>query len=509
MSACNAEPDDSSKEKPQPQSSIENPPNDPVSKYFKGYSSMVFLRRGKHKRKQSRSNLGNLSKELQGSEKKPLSVATKKCEVLGFEEVSNEFTCDSSLVESYHLNTTKEAKFSFRKLEDGTFVLETKTPSDPEKSGSGLKRSTKSRHKNGRYSHKPLKICFKKRSKALRKSSDSNDDYKSQNLNSPCDIEQGDITCAENSQDENTLNVQSTSKTWATFKRLITRRRKLHSSLKRQSQLSGRHLEVNGSGSSIQRTSQKKRFSNLRIPCMNFSRGKRSAKMDLPSEEPLCTAKSTEHSRNESEEDGNTNNNVQASISTPQNPLEVERRKTDSSPEIVTDICSNPHNNLNRKENEKCEINPPNAQLLLQSISSPEEIKCNSQQSQGKELEHQLKMDFERSSGSLAKGQDLKCAISNIPSIIITNGLLMDEDNSAQRDDTYSHTDSEEEMNGQFLVNGISTIVDQKSDLYEFLLMRTAASLVSKVLQSSIQQIVEEDTLLNHSPCRASERFYI
>ncbi|KAM5129525.1 A-kinase anchor protein 5 [Mantella aurantiaca] len=516
MSGCKAESTDSSKEKPQSHTSNDNGQSDPVGKYFKGYSSMVFLRRGKHKRKQSRSNLCNLSKDLQESEKKTPNVAIKKGEVLGFEEVSNEFTCDSSLVETYHLNTTKEAKFSFRKLEDGTFALETKNSNEPEKSESGLlKRSSKSRHKKGRYSHKPLKICFKKRSKALKKPSDSNDDYKNESMSLPCSVKQEDITSAAANQKEDSVEVQSTGKTWASFKRLVTRRKKLNSSLKRQSQLSGRHLETNTSGTCIQRVPQKKTFSNLRIPCMNFSRGKRSANITLTSEDPLCTINSSENCVTESEADGERSDEVLAAKYRLQKSLDVKNRTSDSNLDTCTEVCLISENNLDQKGNKNCELDSLNKQRE-QEVNSSKENKRGFQQNHDSEQDLKLKTDFKRQSRSPFEGQKPMCEASvddkNLQSTGVANGPLVNEAISihiteVQTDD--SNTDSENELNDLPLVNDISGIVDPNSDIYEFLLMRTAASLVSKVIQSSIQQIVTEDALLNHVPCKASERFYI
>ncbi|XP_073465892.1 A-kinase anchor protein 5 [Aquarana catesbeiana] len=522
MSGCKAESTDLSKEKLQSQTSSDKSQSDPVGKYFKGYSSMVFLRRGKHKRRQSRSNLSNLSKELQESEKKIPNVAAKKGEVLGFEEVSNEFTCDSSLVESYHLNTTKEAKFSFRKLEDGTFALETKSSNEPEKSESGLlKRSLKSRHKQGRYSHKPLKICFKKRSKALKKLSDSGEDNKKESTNLSCSVKQEGITYAATNEKEDLVQGQSTGKTWETFKRLVTRRKKLNSSLKRQSQLSARHLETNTSGTCIQRVPQKKRFSNLRISCMNFSRGKRSANTTLTSEDPLVAINSSENCATESGADGERSDHVLATKYRLQRSLDVENRVSDRNLDTCTEVCLISENNLDQKVLKNCARNYLSKQRD-QKVNSSQEKKSDFQQIHGSEQDLKLKMNLTRQSQSPVEEQELICVISvddtNIQSTGVANGPLSNED-IPTHEDTISHitkvqtddgdTDSENGLNELSIVNDIPAIVEPTSDIYEFLLMRTAASLVSKVIQSSIQQIVTEDELHNHVPCKATERFYI
>ncbi|XP_040188117.1 A-kinase anchor protein 5 [Rana temporaria] len=512
MSGCKAESSGLSKEKLQSQTCSDKSQSDPVGKYFKGYSSMVFLKKGKHKRRQSRSNLCNLSRELQESEKKIPNVAARKGEVLGFEEVSNEFTCDSSLVESYHLNTTKEAKFSFRKLEDGTFALETKSSNEPEKSESGLlKRSLKSRHKQGRYSHKPLKICFKKRSKALKKLSDSSEDNKKET------VKQEGITYAATNEKEDLVQGHSTGKTWETFKRLVTRRKKLNS-LKRQSQLSARHLETNTSGTCSQRVPQKKRFSNLRISCMNFSRGKRSANTTLTSEDPLVAINSPENCARESGADSERSDQVLATKYRLQRSLDVEDRVSDSNLDTCTEVCLISENNLDQKDLKNCERNYLSEQHD-EKVNSSQEKKRDFQQIHGSEQDLKLKMNLTRQSRSPVEEQELICDISvddtNIQNTGVTNGPLGNID-IPTHEDTNGHitkvqtddgdTDSENELP---MVNDIPDIVEPTSDIYEFLLMRTAASLVSKVIQSSIQQIVTEDDLHNHVPCKASERFYI
>ncbi|XP_075047941.1 A-kinase anchor protein 5 [Mixophyes fleayi] len=515
MSECKATSSDSFQEEGelQSQSVCEKKQNDQAAKYISGYSSMGFLRKGKDKRKHSRSNPCNLSKEFKDSEKKTAIVVAKKCEVLGFEEVSNEFTCTSSIIESYNLNTNKEAKFSFRKLDDGTFALETKNSSElnPENCESGIKRSIKSRHKKGRYSHKPLKICFKKRSKALRKSSESNDDCKSEHKTLPS-LVQEDIPCVVKKQDECLQQDQTTGKSWATFKSLVTRRRKLHSSLKGQSQLSGGHLEANTSTTCIQRVSKTGRFSNLRIPCMNFSRGKKSTNITLPSEESLCATKLSETCGEESASDGERSDKALAVKYKLQRSLDVENGKISSS----LDICSEKPTILEtsldqepKNTDKKFDPNPINEHAVISSVNSPEE----------RTNDYHL-IACKGSSQSPNEKQGLSYTDSkDIQIIQETEGPKLNEDSlynnnkhmiQAQiRDNTKSLLDGEDGLNDISLINDVSTTVDPTSDLYEMLLMSTAASLVSKVIQSSIQQLAEEGALLNHAQSKDSERFYV
>ncbi|XP_075699887.1 A-kinase anchor protein 5 [Rhinoderma darwinii] len=458
-----------SSDEPQSQSGGESGQNDQVSKYFRGYSSMGFLRKGKNKRKQSRSNLCSKPKDFNESDKKPVNIVAKKGEVLGLEEVSNEFTCTSSIMESYHLNTNKEAKFSFRKLEDGTFALETKNPSElnPDKGESGImKRSTSTRHKKGRYSHKPLKICFKKRSKALRKSSDSNDEYKSEHKTLTCSTSQEDNSCVVDNHDECSEQTRTKRKTWATLKSLVTRRRTLRSSVKRQSQLSGRHLETNTGNASIQRISKKRRFSNMKISCMNFARGKRSTKITLPSEDTLCTIKSSDTSGTDSGTECDRSDKALAVKYKLQKSLDIENGK------IGGNLDDGLQTSMDPKSEDKdtlCKLSNRDS-TTIQNIQETNRSKLNKNLS--------ISDDFQPMTEPQRRNNE--------------NGL----------------TDCGEDLKVP-LISDISIIVDTPSDVYEMLLISTAASLVNKVIESSIQKLIEEETFLNHVPGKDSGRFYI
>ncbi|XP_040266910.1 A-kinase anchor protein 5 [Bufo bufo] len=440
--------------------------NDQVSKYFRSYSSMGFLRKGKNKRKQSRSNLCSKPKDFNESDKKTNMVA-KKGEVLGLEEVSNEFTCSSSIMETYHLNANKEAKFSFRKLEDGTFALETKSELIPDKNESGiLKRSTKTRHKKGRYSHKPLKICFKKRSKALRKSSDSNDEYKADHKTLAGSTPREENSCVVDSHDECSEQDQTKRKTWATLKSLVTRRRKLRSSVKKQSQLSGRHLENDSGNASIQQISKEKRFSNMKIPCMNFSRGKRSANSPLPTEDTLCTIRSSDTSGTDSGPDCGRSDKALAVKYKLQKTLDIENGK------IVSNLDDGLQTSMDPKAEDTDKMCRPSSRnsKMIQNIQETDRPKLNENL-------------------SISDGIQL-----------VTDSQKMNSDNSIK--------DCEDDLKVP-LISEISIKIDSPSDVYEMLLNSAAASLVSTVIESSIQKFIEEETFLNHVPCNDSGRFYI
>lgn len=438
--------------------------HDQVSKFFQGYSSMGFLRKGKNKRKQSRSNLCTKPKDFSESDKKNANLAPKKGEVLGLEEVSNEFTCTSSIMETYHLNTTKEAKFSFRKLEDGTFALETKSSSEPDKSESGLlRRSTKTRHKKGRYSYKPLKICFKKRSKALRKSSDSNDDYKSDHKTLTGSTPEEDNSCTADNHDGCSEQDQTKRTSWATLKSLVTRRRKLRSSVKRQSQMSGRHLETNTGNASIPRIKKKRRFSNMKIPCMNFSRGKRSTSIPLPSEDTLCTIKSSDTSGTDSGLDCDRSDEALAVKYKLQKSLDIENGK----------IGSNLDDGL---------------QTTIDVKSEDTDTICRLSNRGSKNIQTIPKNNNPKLNESLC---------------------IRDDDRPMTESQKNNSEDSFRDCKDDLKFPLISIKVDTPSDVYEMLLMSTAASLVNTVIESSIQKLIEDKTFLNHVPGKDSGRFYI
>ncbi|XP_073426850.1 A-kinase anchor protein 5 [Dendrobates tinctorius] len=457
MSECKAISSD------EPQSQLGQ--NDQVSKHFRGYSSMGFLRKGKNKRKPSRSNLCIKPKDFNDSDKKTVNMVAKKGEVLGLEEVSNEFTCTSSIMETYNLNANKETKFSFRKLEDGTFALETKSLSElnQDKSESGLiKRSSKKRHKKGQNSHKPLKICFKKRSKPLRKSLDSNEENKSDHKILACSTSQEDSSCVVDNHDKCSEEEQTKRKTWATLKSLVTRRRKLRSSVKRQSQLSGRHLETNTGNASIQRNSKKRRFSNMKLSCMNFSRGKRSSNNPLPSEDNLCTIKSSDTSGTDSGPDCDKSEKALVVKYKLQKSVDVENGKIGSSfddgiqtkSEDIDKMCGQ----SNRISKNIQKIQEPTRPNLMENLSLSDDIQ-------------RVTESQRRNSGNSLKGCEGDVKVPPVSEITIT--------------------------------------IDSPSDVYEMLLASTATSLVNKVIESSIQKLIEEETFLNHVPSKDSERFYI
>ncbi|OCT64907.1 A-kinase anchor protein 5 [Xenopus laevis] len=470
---------------------------DGSTKASKGYSGMVFLRKGKEKK-----NGHNLSKDLKAHEKKSVnSSVTKKCEGLCFEEASNEFTCSSSITESYQLNTNKEARYCFRKLDDGTYAMEKIEESNPE--SIPRKRSTKKCQQKGRYSHKPLKICFKKRSKALRKASDSNDDYKSENKKmNYANQDEGQASVSE-IQNKSTQH----GKTWATLKRLVTHKKKHHSSLKQQPQM---NHETNSNNSCIQSVSKKKRFSNLRISCLNFSRGKKHATSSMSPQDALCAVESQE---SESRSECNRSDKTLAMKYKLQRSLDAENGKTDSNIDQCMYIPTDEFQSLPKlkrvmnhltqgtnKRNLHKSLRKSNAESVRSPSLDVREAPCllasdkdgiksnNTRLHRSPVREQDLLCCTIKCSENTAKPEanDLKSFHSYVPQHL---GATRESGNMHEG---YRNNLKDCEVSSEEDAISRSLLI---SDPYETLLIATAATLVKKVLQASIQQLVDEGPL--------------
>ncbi|MEE6493961.1 hypothetical protein FKM82_016978 [Ascaphus truei] len=524
----------------QAQAVSEKGQKDDAGKPSKGYSALVFLREGKGKRKQNRNHPDNLSKEFKESENKPpLDFATvaKKCEVVCFEEVSNEFTCSTSITESYQLNTNKEAKYCFRKLDDGTFAIEKKDSNElhPGTSEPGTKkRTTKMGHQKERYTHKPLKICFKKRSKALRKPSDSNDDDDKLN-NKICAMK-----CDANTptQADSSQHGQSTGKTWATFKRLVTRRNKLQSSLKRQSHLNGRHLETNSGSTCIQRVSKKKAFSSLGISCMNFSRGKRSGQINIPMEETHCSLKSNETSEAHPGPDCEKSDEALAIKYKLQRSIDAELENGNVGKGVDQGILNNTEEFLSLTKpkssidqlTQNTDIKSEPETIKEQVVEEGGTISVCLEETQGDHLSDDFREDCKSKNHCMClfpspiQEQVLRCctikSLDDKKNTQQTGKHELNEESCNDGDigqtiEAHKRNKTSESylaelidcaggLNNVYLVNDVANPGLQLSDEYEMLLMTTAASLVKTVIQSSIQQLVDERSLGSDIPGKES-----
>ncbi|KAM8921372.1 A-kinase anchor protein 5 [Pelodytes ibericus] len=477
-------------------------------KSLRGYSAMGFLRKGRNKRKPSRSSLRNLSKDFHEHEKVPLAVSmvTKKCEVLGFEEVSNEFTCTSSISESYQLKANKESRYSFRKLDDGTFAIERRNSNElnPEKCEPGTtKRSKNTCHQKGRYAYKPLKICFKKRSKALKKSSDANEDNKQESKCCPAPNED-EGECAQHSD--------STNKTWANFKKMVTRRKKLHSSLNKQSHLNCRHQESNTSSSGSQCASSKKRFSNLKMSCMTFSRGKKSLDVNIPPEEPASAIK-TGTSPTEPASECERSDKALAIKYKLQRSLDAENGQiandiVQCSLSSTEDLVTLTKPKTGNEFSENTQLTFVHKAAKEQTVSSGEVIVGLEEQ----EVDHrsaQMKDEFKMT---------INC--KELPTFAVEGHAILEDGSDELNTNVPHHNDyikqvmenqnrehsdaschsSRDGWNTTSLMSEVSSLGITISDPYEVSLMITAASLVKKVIQSSIQQLVDEGSFLDRIP---------
>ncbi|CAH2328689.1 A-kinase anchor 5 [Pelobates cultripes] len=498
--------------------------NNEVIKSLRGYSAMMFLRKGKHKRKKSRSSLRNLSIEFKENEKLPLAVGamTKKCEVLGFEEVSNEFTCTSSITDSYQRNTNRESRYSFRKLDDGTFAIERKSSLElnPEKSDhKNTKRSKKMCHQKGRYACTPNKICFKKRSKTHRNSSDSNDDKP---MSKSCTSENdGEGECPQHDE--------SMCKTWASFKKMVTRRKKTHSSLKKQSHQNCPHPEANTRKNCSQCASNNKGFSKLKIPCMTFYRGKKSSDSISSAEETSFVAKPSNMQTEEPGSDCERSDKALAIKYKLQRSLDAENG------EIGSDVVQCPFNStveLQPLPKQKKSMDELTVNSDITSVDKAAKGKNASNgdyggKSEEREMDHpsdDLKEDSEvniNSAEQMLHGCMIKCyvgekqiqdTVTSVPKADVSH-----EDNHIQpitesknmENTEVAHLSnliySKDRLNVS-LINDLSNHSIVISDPYEIMLMTTATSLVNKVIQSSIQQLVDEGAFLNHAPSKLLPR---
>ncbi|KAM4663524.1 A-kinase anchor protein 5 [Discoglossus pictus] len=460
MSECKVDCSDTYREdtEPHPGQSVTTQRED-AQKISRGYSAMVFLRKGKPKKQLSRTNPLNTSKDLKESSKKlPTDVGTmpKKCEVMCFEEVSNDFTCSSAIMESYELNINKEAKYSFRKLEDGTFAMEKRDPDelkiDKDETGS-RKRNSKTSHQKGRYAHRPLKICFKKRSKALRKHSDSKDDKS---------LSKSEVNT---SNAEDLTDDKSIGNTWATFKRLVTRRKKMHSSIRRLSQLNSRHIETNQSNTYVQCVSKKKRFSNLRIPCMNFSRGKRSGHVNVQTEETLGVLKSSDPQAAKPRTDDERSDKALAIKYKLQQSIDAENGV------CVGDLDQGTYRPKDQNRYTKTDDEFIKPQGTEDSLTQFQEqvLLC-----------HSMETSEDKINGCQAGTYEI-------------NGDDSPPEAYNRNTTDQSYLTSLTDFNKASLVNHITNMAPLETDPYEILLMTTAASLVKKVIDSSIQQLVDEE----------------
>uniref|UniRef100_A0A8C5QTK8 A kinase-anchoring proteins AKAP-5 and AKAP-12 calmodulin (CaM)-binding domain-containing protein n=1 Tax=Leptobrachium leishanense TaxID=445787 RepID=A0A8C5QTK8_9ANUR len=394
----------------------------------------------------------------------------------------------------------------------GTFAIERKSSLElnPEKSDLGTTKKSKKCQKKGHRAYKPLKICFKKRSKNIRTKSDSNDDNKpeSKSCVALCEKEVG---CSPHNE--------STSKTWVNFKKMVTRRRKLHSSLKKQPNQTCQHLEASTDVTCSQCASNKNRFAKLKIPCMTFSRRKKSLESIVPAEE----TSEMQAAEPGTESDCERSDKVLAIKYKLQRSLNAENREIGIDGAQSTFSPKDERQPLTKQKNCMDEAIIHKEQNISNGVYG-----CHSEERQMVLRSDQLKEDSlmisnctELTSVPVPENMSSKsttqfCAGDHQDQGPISSSLgaytSPDDSHTEQikeKPDAASLSNvfhSKNRSNNLSLINDISNLSIVIPDPYEIMLMTTATSLVKKVIQSSIQQLVDEGTFLNHVPANLLSR---
>ncbi|XP_030071217.1 A-kinase anchor protein 5 [Microcaecilia unicolor] len=262
-------------------------------KVTKGSSSKLFFRKAKKANNTHKlSTKVNLSEYLMENNKRSplpkIAVGHKTGEIC-LEEISTEFTNVAS-IHSYEVNINKAARYCFKKLEDGTFSIEKKQSDVDQKNQepSQTENTNKRKPKTigpyaGWYAYKPLKICFKKRSKTFKKTLQAKDqhqtDYVTLKQVNHLNLET-EQQCNEGRKPSQTVvgacHSQSSEGTWAAIKSLVMPRKRACFSSKTQSYFESQvHLKAKAGNAGVQRFTGKKTSAKLNIPCIRFSRGKK------------------------------------------------------------------------------------------------------------------------------------------------------------------------------------------------------------------------------------------
>ncbi|KAJ1107890.1 hypothetical protein NDU88_005277 [Pleurodeles waltl] len=205
------------------------------------------------------------------------------------EEISNKCTSDRVVVHTYNDDANKEPNCCYENLEDGTFGTEhIENKVQPEetlpKKGSVLEKKSKNMvTSSGRYARKPLKICFKKRSKALKCGLRSENDYDA----SDSTFKEMSVLHLENSEKSKTKtnsltengkgsqSCQGSGGTWASFKSLVIYRKKWNYSSKMQSCFAPKSCkDVKVVSTCPQNLSKPRPRSKLKIPCIKLAGSK-------------------------------------------------------------------------------------------------------------------------------------------------------------------------------------------------------------------------------------------
>ncbi|XP_029453976.1 A-kinase anchor protein 5 [Rhinatrema bivittatum] len=569
----------------------------------KGSSAKAFLRKDKQiNNRHKMSKTLNLSEYLSETKKSsPLDKITAghKTGEICLEEISTEFTNVSS-VHSYEVNINKEAKYCFKKLEDGTFSIE-KKPSDDMEQKNQAPSQTESTSKQkpkptgphtGRYAYKPLKICFKKRSKTFKKTLEAKDehqaDYVTLQHTNHFNLEKEKQSDPGKKADDSNYS-QSSRGTWATIKSLVMPRKRLHPS-KMHSYLDSQvHPEAMVGNACLQRCVRKKTGAKLKIPCISFSRDKKKSGPCEVTEEKCCTLKTKgmkdiprETEANRDERTSMIKSNLHQSLNGASPDKECDLMadeqvrgpilSTGKSPEMGNDtswpeiieqatgasvingkhVQRNPqeareHRNISENKGEEDLISSSETQRFSQNMLNSKQpaggVLLPSPELEGQE-ENAPAKEGERCTRQKARPDSQQCSLGQ-------RGLDDDQDGTERQiisKDTKIHKQNEQSVGEEFIlpaykvqsneksennktgspVEHISSVMVSRgdemceselcsrkalptnqpayhtlrtSDQYEMLLIKAASSLVKTVIQSSVEQVIDEMSFdSNHQP---------
>lgn len=507
------------------------------------------------------------------------------------EEICNKFTSEVAVVYPYNEDTNKEPNCSYKNLEDGTFGMEhIENRVQPEETVSkkGYVNEKKSKNmitRGGRYARKPLKICFKKRSKALKSGLKSENDYDASDSTfkemTVLDLE----NCEQSKNKTNTLtkngkdsqSCQGSGGTWASFKSIMSHRKKWNYSSKMQSCFAPKNRkDVKVMSTCPQNLLKPCPRSKLKIPCIKLARSKKKPDEWELADEAYSTAqtivlesnlKKNKNRLYEGLDEAKSNRSQSLFTVDLEDECDLSNEEltsnTDHSSQKCLHFITRSGSGQPQQYSLEAEILTPDAVIDEEHIHPDQEallqVKaeqfCGSTNSVEKCQENQLSSVSEQNP-AVAKNKelprvlgrenqkriesteqegpnpftDLKNQHFNLSMVNKAEGTKQTEGSSAnlllypERSDTNGYVCSE---------NGVSTVsmhtddlhisdnctwirdakgcneslsnfnmsykMSRVSDEYEELLADTASSLVKAVIQSSIEQLIDEMTFDNHS----------
>ncbi|XP_078518211.1 A-kinase anchor protein 5 [Lissotriton helveticus] len=502
------------------------------------------------------------------------------------EETCNKFTSEIAVV-----YPNKDPNCSYENLEDGTIGMEhienKVQPEEtlPKKSYVNEKKSKNIITRGGRYARKPLKICFKKRSKALKSGLKSENDYDASDSTFKEMSELHLENCEQSKTKTNTHNkngkdsqrCQGSGGTWASFKSLMSHRKKWNYSSKMQSCFAPKNRkDVKVMSTCPQNLLKPCPRSKLKIPCIKLARSKKKPDECELADEAYSTAQTIVLESNLNKNKNRLSEGLDEAKSNRSQSLftvdledecdlsnEELTSNTDHSSQKCLHFTMRSGSSQPPQYSLEAEILTPDAVIEEEHIHPDQEallqVKveqfCDSSHSVEKCQENQWSSDLEQSPAVAKnkelphvlgrenqtwiesidhedpnpftdlKNQHLKLSMVNkaegtkqtegssansvlYPERSDTNGYVCSEngvcvvsihtddlhisDNSTWISDTKGCNESLSNFHMSYQTSGVS-------DEYEELLADTASSLVKAVIQSSIEQLIDEMTFDNHA----------